>query len=46
MRKQKKSKNVLEKIAIKIAKMDANTACSCITYQPKLPKEVERLRKF
>ena len=45
----KKEKNLLHKtlenIAIKIAMADANTACPCITYQPKLPAAVKKLRK-
>lgn len=46
MKKEKKTfRNVMEKIAIKIAKVDANTACSCISYQPKLPEAVKKLRK-
>lgn len=47
MKKGKKVfQNVAEKIAIKIAKVDANTACPCISYQPKLPEAVKKLRKF
>ena len=47
MKKGKKIfQNVVEKIAIKIAKVDANTACPCISYQPKLPEAVKKLRKF
>ncbi|MCI8669013.1 MAG: cyclic lactone autoinducer peptide [Lachnospiraceae bacterium] len=37
---------VIEKIAFKIAAEDANSACPCISYQPKLPKSVKKLRKF
>lgn len=47
MKKGKKTlQNVIEKIAIKIAKTDANTACPCISYQPKLPDAVKRLKEF
>lgn len=42
---QKIFQGTVEKIAIKIAKMDANTACPCISYQPELPKAVKKLRK-
>ncbi len=37
---------VIETIAFKIATEDANSACPCISYQPKLPKSVKKLRKF
>lgn len=43
--RKKMVQNVVEKIAIKIASADANTACPCITYQPKMPKAVQKLRK-
>lgn len=36
---------VTELVAIKIATRDANVACSYLTYQPKLPKAVKRLKK-
>lgn len=39
-------KRVIEKIAIKVAKSDANAACPCVTYQPTVPKAVKKLRKF
>ena len=46
MKKEKRTfRKVVEKIAIKVAKTDANTACSCISYQPKLPEAVKKLRK-
>ena len=46
MKKRKKIfQHAVEKIAIKVAKMDANTACPCISYQPELPKAVKKLRK-
>lgn len=38
-------KKVTELVAIKIATRDANAACSYLTYQPKLPKAVKRLKK-
>lgn len=38
--------NVVEKIAISIATVDANTACPCISYQPKMPKAVQGLKKM
>lgn len=39
-------KRVVEEIAIKVATADANAACPCLTYQPKVPKAVKKLRKF
>lgn len=47
--KNKNKKNrltLIEKIAVKIAISDANSACPCITFQPKLPNAVKKLRKF
>ena len=45
----KKNKSIyiklLEKIAIKIATADANATCACISYQPRLPKSVKKLRR-
>lgn len=38
-------KNIIERAAIKIAKSDANTACPFISYQPKLPEAVGKLKK-
>lgn len=46
MKKEKMTKRLMEAIAIKVAMADANAACPCITYQPKLPKSVKKLRKF
>ena len=43
---RKNLSTVIEKIAFKIAAEDANSACPCISYQPKLPKSVKKLRKF
>lgn len=37
---------LIEKIAIKIATQEANTTCPFISYQPKMPKAVKKLRKF
>lgn len=44
--KNGKMQRIIKMIAIKVAKMDANTACPCITYQPKMPDAVKKLRKF
>lgn len=44
--RRKKMKNLINKIAIWVATTDANTACPCITYQPKLPESVKKLRKL
>lgn len=46
MREEKKIKKIVEKVAVKMATAEANSACSCISYQPKMPKAVKRLRKF
>lgn len=47
MKKGKKIlRRVVESVAIRIAKSDANAACPCISYQPKLPESVQKLRKF
>ena len=47
MKKENKTiKNLVEKLAVKIAVAEANTVCSYITYQPKLPQSVKKLRKF
>lgn len=45
-KKKTKAQRLLEMMAIKVATVDANTACPCITYQPKLPISVKKLRKF
>jgi len=41
----KRVKRWLETVAIRIALEDANTTCACITYQPKLPEAVQKIRK-
>ncbi len=46
MKKEKLIKSIIEKAAIKIATMDANSTCPCISYQPIVPKSVNKLRKF
>ena len=33
-------------VAVKVAEMYANEACPYITYQPKMSKEVKKLRKI
>lgn len=45
MNTKKVIKKWVENIAIKVATADANTACPYITYQPKLPEAVKKLRK-
>lgn len=46
----KKAYRILAKVivntAIKVAGIEANTACRGYSYQPSEPKEVKRLRKF
>lgn len=34
------------KAAISVAKMEANSSCPYLSYQPKKPDAVKRLRKF
>lgn len=46
MRKDNYLKSLIEKVAIKIAKADVNATCPCISYQPKIPKAVQRLKQF
>lgn len=47
MKKEKRlMKSIVERMAVKIAVAEANTACPFITYQPKLPQTVKNLRKF
>lgn len=47
MKKDKKfMKNLVERIAVKIATVEANTACPFITHQPSLPQSVKNLRRF
>jgi len=36
---------ILSALAKKAAKRDANSCCSYITYQPKLPEAVKKLKK-
>lgn len=38
--------NIIKKLAIEATKVDVNTACPCITYQPCLPENANILRKF
>lgn len=46
MEKTKKTKDLVKKIAIHVAKADANVACPWISYQPKMPNSVKKLREF
>lgn len=39
------AKGIMEKVAIRIAISDANTACPFISYQPKLPEAVKKMKK-
>lgn len=38
-------RKILSVLAKKAAKRDANTCCPYITYQPKLPEAVKKLKK-
>lgn len=46
MKKEKRFKKIIEKLAIKAAKEDVNVACPFLTYQPVQPSSVKKLRKF
>ncbi len=46
MKKDKKALSIVKKIAIRVARADANAACPCISYQPKMPDAVKKMRKF
>lgn len=39
-------KNLVYGLAKKVAERDANTACAFLSYQPKQPEKVKKLRKF
>ena len=38
-------KKICEAVAVKIAVKDADFTCPCLTYQPKLPEAVQKVRK-
>ncbi len=44
--KKKKVQEIFKKVAIKVAKADANATCPCITYQAQLPDAVKKMRNF
>ncbi len=46
MKKEKRLRKIIEKIAVRAAKEDANTVCPFLTYQPVQPSSVKKLRKF
>lgn len=37
---------IIEKMAVSIAKAEANAACPYISYQPSKPDAVKKMRKF
>ena len=43
---KKKMQEIIKNVAIRVAKADANATCPCITYQPKMPDAVKKMRKF
>lgn len=43
---KKKMECGIANAARKAASVEANTACPCLGYQPKGPKQVKALRKF
>lgn len=46
MQKKFTGSKVIVGLAKKVAERDANTSCLFFGYQPKVPKEVKKLRKF
>ena len=42
---RKELKKFIEKIAIKAASSNVNETCAWITYQPKVPESVKKLKK-
>lgn len=50
MRKETQSKQILKKgiaiIAKQAAMVEVNTACPLIAFQPEMPKELKKYRKF
>jgi cyclic lactone autoinducer peptide len=38
-------KKISEAVAVKIAVRDADFTCPCLTYQPKLPEAIKKIRK-
>ena len=43
---EKTTLSVLAAVSKKMAEVNANTACVCWMYQPKMPEAVKKLRKF
>lgn len=41
----KKCKTLITRVAVEVAKIDVNTTCPFISYQPKLPKSIYKLKK-
>lgn len=37
---------IISKAALAVAKVNANSTCPFLFYQPKVPKTVKKLRKF
>ena len=50
MRKERKEKQILKKgiaaIAKRTAMVEVNTVCPLIAFQPEVPEELKKLRKF
>ncbi|MDR1773899.1 MAG: cyclic lactone autoinducer peptide [Clostridioides sp.] len=44
--KNEVSGKVIASVGRKVAEMNANSACALIFHQPKMPKQVKKLRKF
>ncbi|MDY3017024.1 MAG: cyclic lactone autoinducer peptide [Blautia sp.] len=42
----KKCKTLLTRTAVEVAKLDVNTTCPFISYQPRLPKSIYKLKKY
>ena len=41
-----KSAGVIAALALRVTKMNVNSACICLIHQPKLPDGAKKLRKF
>ncbi|MDR0918847.1 MAG: cyclic lactone autoinducer peptide [Oscillospiraceae bacterium] len=47
MKKETKKVNrLIAKVALAVAKVNANSTCPYFTHQPKLPEAAKKLRKF
>lgn len=45
MKEKNYLRKMMEQIAFQVAKRDVNRTCPCVTYQPKLPEAVKKLKR-